>query len=162
MLAYSQVDQAVRRKLEEMLGTWRKPVPGSLSTTPVFPLSATQSIVDALNRFKASTMQRQPPQYRAPSIVQAQPMQYPQTSTPQPQAPYPMPPINIQQPTPTPPPQPQTYPQVSILIVVSFQTRRKLTQYRRAHISHPHHNFRYNYHNSQRQCRDTLPFRTRV
>lgn len=108
MLAYSQVDQAVRRKLEEMLKTWREPVPGSLSSTPVFPLQATQSIMDALNRFKASTAGRaaQAP-LRAPSIVQAQAVNYRQTPTP-PQAGqlYPQPQINVQNPTPTPPPQP--------------------------------------------------------
>lgn len=108
MLAYSQVDQAVRRKLEEMLKTWREPVPGSLSSTPVFPLQATQSIMDALNRFKASTAGRaaQAP-LRAPSIVQAQAVNYRQTPTPpQPGQLYPQPQINVQNPTPTPPPQP--------------------------------------------------------
>lgn len=110
MLAYSQVDQPVRRKLEEMLKTWREPVPGSLSSTPVFPLSSTQSIIEALNRFKASTtprIQQQQQQVRPSSIVQAQALQYRQTPPPQPQVPYQAPPINIQQPTPTPPPQPQ-------------------------------------------------------
>lgn len=53
MLAYSQVDAAVRRKLEEMLKTWREPVPGSLSTTPVFPHTSTQTIVDSLNKFRS-------------------------------------------------------------------------------------------------------------
>ena len=55
MLAYSQVDAMVRRKMEEMLKTWREPVPGLLSTTPVFPIASTQSIVDSLNRFRSST-----------------------------------------------------------------------------------------------------------
>ncbi|EXJ61108.1 hypothetical protein A1O7_05261 [Cladophialophora yegresii CBS 114405] len=55
MLAYSQVDAAVRRKLEEMLKTWREPVPGSLSTTPVFPIASTQTIVDSLNKFRSAT-----------------------------------------------------------------------------------------------------------
>lgn len=108
MLAYSQVDQAVRRKLEEMLKTWREPVPGSLSSTPVFPLQSTQSIMDALNRYKASTAGRAPQQpIRAPSIVQAQAVNYRQPSTPtppQPGMPYP-PQVHVQNPTPTPPPQ---------------------------------------------------------
>lgn len=55
MLAYSQVDAAVRRKLEEMLKTWREPVPGSLSPTPVFPIASTQTIVDSLNKFRGAT-----------------------------------------------------------------------------------------------------------
>ncbi|KAI1624326.1 hypothetical protein EDD37DRAFT_681235 [Exophiala viscosa] len=54
MLAYSQVDGNVRRKLEEMMKTWREPVPGSLSTTPVFPHAATQTIVDSLNKFRTA------------------------------------------------------------------------------------------------------------
>jgi len=115
MLAYSQVDQAVRPKLEVMLSTWRKPVPGSMQTTPVFPLSATQSIVDALARYKGVTAQR--PSHaaiRPPSIVQAQAMQYRSTPPPpQPAVPYQQPSlINFQQQTPTPQPQyqpPQYY-----------------------------------------------------
>ncbi|KIV87112.1 hypothetical protein PV11_02680 [Exophiala sideris] len=55
MLAYSQVDGNVRRKLEEMLKTWREPVPGSLSITPVFPHASTQTIVDGLNKFRTAT-----------------------------------------------------------------------------------------------------------
>lgn len=55
MHAYSQVDPTVRRKLEEMLKTWREPSPGSLSTAPVFPLASTQAIVDNLNKLRAST-----------------------------------------------------------------------------------------------------------
>ncbi|RMD39270.1 hypothetical protein DV735_g5859, partial [Chaetothyriales sp. CBS 134920] len=54
MGAYSQVDEKVRRKLEEMLRTWREPVPGSSTTTPVFPLSTTQSIVDNLTKLRAT------------------------------------------------------------------------------------------------------------
>ncbi|RMZ91204.1 hypothetical protein DV736_g1567, partial [Chaetothyriales sp. CBS 134916] len=54
MGAYSQVDEKVRRKLEEMLRTWREPVPGSSTTTPVFPLSSTQSIVDNLTKLRSA------------------------------------------------------------------------------------------------------------
>lgn len=109
MLAYSQVDQAVRRKLEEMLKTWREPVPGSLSSTPVFPLNATQSIFEALNKFKSATAARPPPQgIRPHSIVQAQGVQYRQSPTPtQMGTPYQQPQINLNQPTPTPSVQPQ-------------------------------------------------------
>lgn len=124
MLAYSQVDQAVRRKLEEMLKTWREPVPGSLSSTPVFPLQATQSIMDALNRFKASTAGRaaQAP-LRAPSIVQAQAVNYRQTPTPpQPGQLYPQPQINVQNPTPTPPPQPYYQVRKDHLLVERYLT----------------------------------------
>jgi pre-mRNA cleavage complex 2 protein Pcf11 len=74
MHAYSQVDANVRRKLEEMLKTWREPVPGSTSTQPVFQHNATQGIVDNLNKFRASTIQQprypgaQAPTARLPSV----------------------------------------------------------------------------------------------
>ncbi len=85
MLAYSQVDGAVRRKLEEMLKTWREPVPGSLSTTSVFPIASTQTIVDSLNKFRgAATVgnryQPTPLQGQAARVASAQP--YRQTPTP--------------------------------------------------------------------------------
>ncbi|KIW37867.1 uncharacterized protein PV06_09851 [Exophiala oligosperma] len=76
MLAYSQVDGNVRRKLEEMLKTWREPVPGSLSTTPVFPHSSTQTIVDSLNKFRSAT-----PVHGAPARV-ASTQPYRSTPTP--------------------------------------------------------------------------------
>jgi pre-mRNA cleavage complex 2 protein Pcf11 len=74
MHAYSQVDANVRRKLEEMLKTWREPVPGSTSTQPVFQHNATQGIVDNLNKLRASSIQQprfpgaQPPAARLPSV----------------------------------------------------------------------------------------------
>jgi len=88
MYAYSQVDTTVRRKLEEMLKTWREPVPGSLSTTPVFPFSATQSIIDALNRLKVSTGTPRMPQHgqSAPRATSTQPFR--PTPTTQPAAQY--------------------------------------------------------------------------
>ncbi|OAL36572.1 hypothetical protein AYO20_04188 [Fonsecaea nubica] len=74
MLAYSQVDAAVRRKLEEMLKTWREPVPGALSTTPVFPIASTQTIVDSLNKFRAQL----PPTHRQQATpLQGQPARVP-------------------------------------------------------------------------------------
>ena len=54
MYAYSQVDAQTRRKLEELLKTWREPVPNSISSTPVFPIASTQPIVDTLNRYRSS------------------------------------------------------------------------------------------------------------
>ncbi|KIW93028.1 uncharacterized protein Z519_06877 [Cladophialophora bantiana CBS 173.52] len=74
MLAYSQVDGAVRRKLEEMLKTWREPVPGALSTTPVFPIASTQTIVDSLNKFRGQL----PSAHRhQPTPIQNQPARVP-------------------------------------------------------------------------------------
>lgn len=93
MHAYSQVDLNVRRKFEEMLKTWREPVPGSLSPTPVFPISSTQSIVDSLSKFRAATAggnryQGTPVQGVPARVATSQP--YRQTPTPpQSQAQYP-------------------------------------------------------------------------
>ncbi|KEF51286.1 uncharacterized protein A1O9_12636 [Exophiala aquamarina CBS 119918] len=86
MHAYSQVDTNVRRKLEEMLKTWREPVPGALSTTPVFPISSTQSIVDNLNKFRAATAANSrfqtTPIQGAPARVASTQQPYRQTATP--------------------------------------------------------------------------------
>jgi len=126
MLAYSQVDPMVRRKLEEMLKTWREPVPGSLSSVSVFPLPSTQSIIDALNRYKQSTATRpqqfpQQAQIRTPSVVQAS-VPYRATATP-PQNGLPYPPlIDIQKPTPSPQPQVQLQPQQPSYYQVSIQS----------------------------------------
>ncbi|KAL2179897.1 uncharacterized protein P884DRAFT_275492 [Thermothelomyces heterothallicus CBS 202.75] len=48
MGAYTKVDNATRRKMDEMLKTWKEPVPGSLSTKPVFPLEQVRPIENAL------------------------------------------------------------------------------------------------------------------
>ncbi|RMZ77885.1 hypothetical protein DV738_g4200, partial [Chaetothyriales sp. CBS 135597] len=88
MGAYSQVDEKVRRKLEEMLRTWREPVPGSSTTTPVFPLSTTQSIVDNLTKLRAAAAPppqryQQTPTVPMPSRTTALPT-YDYRSTPTP------------------------------------------------------------------------------
>jgi pre-mRNA cleavage complex 2 protein Pcf11 len=57
MNAYTLVDGNVRKKLDETLKTWREPVPGSLSTTPVFRLDITQRIVDALSKARLAAQQ---------------------------------------------------------------------------------------------------------
>jgi pre-mRNA cleavage complex 2 protein Pcf11 len=85
MLAYSQVDQNIRRKLEEMLKTWREPVPGSTSAVPVFPIMSTQPIVDALNRFRAAVPQPRPASRPQTGIRITQP----QYATPPPSIAYP-------------------------------------------------------------------------
>lgn len=48
MGAYTKVDNATRRKMDEMLKTWKEPVPGSLSTKPVFPIEQVRPIENAL------------------------------------------------------------------------------------------------------------------
>jgi hypothetical protein len=57
MNAYTLVDGNVRKKLDETLKTWREPVPGSLSTTPVFRLDITQRILDALSKARLAAQQ---------------------------------------------------------------------------------------------------------
>ncbi|KAK1754548.1 hypothetical protein QBC47DRAFT_361603 [Echria macrotheca] len=48
MGAYTKVDNATRRKMDEMLRTWKEPVPGSISTKPVFPPEHVRPIENAL------------------------------------------------------------------------------------------------------------------
>lgn len=48
MGAYTKVDNGTRRKMDEMLKTWKEPVPGSISTKPVFPLEQVRPIENAL------------------------------------------------------------------------------------------------------------------
>lgn len=48
MGAYTKVDKDTRRKMDEMLRTWKEPVPGSISTKPVFPPEFTRPIEHAL------------------------------------------------------------------------------------------------------------------
>ncbi|QKX64318.1 uncharacterized protein TRUGW13939_11492 [Talaromyces rugulosus] len=63
MNAYTLVDQQTRRKLDEMLRTWKEPVPGSLDPRPVFPVEVTRSIENALIKARTAALQqqRQPP-----------------------------------------------------------------------------------------------------
>ncbi len=48
MGAYTKVDNVTRRKMDEMLKTWKEPVPGSISTKPVFPPEYVRPIEHAL------------------------------------------------------------------------------------------------------------------
>ncbi|KAL2891379.1 hypothetical protein HOO65_010737 [Ceratocystis lukuohia] len=57
--SYATVDSNVRRKMEEMLRTWKQAVPGSIDTRPVFPLEVVQPIEDALMKASASAFQAQ-------------------------------------------------------------------------------------------------------
>lgn len=62
MNAYTLVDTQTRRKLDEMLKTWKEPVPGSLDTRPVFPSDITRNIETALIRARTAAIQRDQPQ----------------------------------------------------------------------------------------------------
>lgn len=59
MEAYALVDNNVRRKMEEMLKTWKEPVPGSMDTRPVFPIEVTRPIENALIKARTSALQAQ-------------------------------------------------------------------------------------------------------
>jgi pre-mRNA cleavage complex 2 protein Pcf11 len=48
MGAYAKVDNNTRKKMDEMLKTWKEPVPGSISTKPVFPPEHVRPIEMAL------------------------------------------------------------------------------------------------------------------
>ncbi|KAH8677400.1 hypothetical protein BX600DRAFT_506443 [Xylariales sp. PMI_506] len=58
MEAYASVDMNTRRKMDEMLKTWKEPIPGSIDTRPVFPPDVTRPIETALFQARESGAQR--------------------------------------------------------------------------------------------------------
>ena len=56
MESYAMVDQPIRRKMEEMLRTWKDPVPGSMDTRPVFSHELVRPIENALMKARALSM----------------------------------------------------------------------------------------------------------
>lgn len=68
MNVYSLVDANTRRKLDEMLNTWKQPAPGSLDTRPVFSPDITRTIQNALIRARTAALQPQPSRIQ-PNIV---------------------------------------------------------------------------------------------
>lgn len=67
MNVYTLVDSQTRRKLDEMLKTWKEPVPGSLDTRPVFPPDVTRNIESALIKARTAALQQQ--QARGPPDI---------------------------------------------------------------------------------------------
>ncbi|KAF3927255.1 hypothetical protein ABW20_dc0108487 [Dactylellina cionopaga] len=67
MDAYSLVESPVRRKLEEMLQTWKQPVPGSTSLNPLFPAETTRKIDNALIKARTAAVQQQQKQMKQDS-----------------------------------------------------------------------------------------------
>jgi pre-mRNA cleavage complex 2 protein Pcf11 len=59
MNVYTLVDGNTRRKLDEMLNTWKQPAPGSLDTRPVFPPDITRNIETALIKARTAALQQQ-------------------------------------------------------------------------------------------------------
>lgn len=73
--------------MEEMLKTWKEPVPGSIDTRPVFPIEVTRPIESALIKARTSALQAQQEYARSqPQIMRQRPglaqQQYRQTPTP--------------------------------------------------------------------------------
>ena len=64
MDAYLVVESPVRRKLEELLQTWKQPVPGSTSSQPVFSSEITRKIDNALIKARTAALQQQQKQMR--------------------------------------------------------------------------------------------------
>ncbi|KAG6065030.1 hypothetical protein E4U32_007838 [Claviceps aff. humidiphila group G2b] len=80
MESYAVVDSNVRRKMEEMLRTWKDPVPGSMDTRPVFSHELVRPIENALMKARAATMPQQGPIPGRPRSV----MMPPHRNTPTP------------------------------------------------------------------------------
>ncbi|GAM40670.1 hypothetical protein TCE0_039r13197 [Talaromyces pinophilus] len=87
MNAYTLVDQQTRRKLDEMLKTWKEPVPGSLDPRPVFPVDITRGIENALIKARTAALQQQqrnqPQDVLARGRNSATPPSWTHTPTPQ-------------------------------------------------------------------------------
>ncbi|KAM0665540.1 hypothetical protein ACQRIU_005801 [Beauveria bassiana] len=56
MESYAMVDGPVRKRMEDMLKTWKDPVPGSMDTRPVFSHELVRPIENALMRAHAASM----------------------------------------------------------------------------------------------------------
>ena len=59
METYQLVDPATRRAMDNLLKTWKEPVPGSMDHRPVFPPETVKPIETALIKFKTLSVQNQ-------------------------------------------------------------------------------------------------------
>ena len=93
MHAYSQVNSQVRNKLNEMLKTWKEPVPGSQDPRPVFPHDTTRPIENALIKLRTMDLEKQQQETRnqqallgrtrpVPSPATALPVRWPNSPAP--------------------------------------------------------------------------------
>ncbi|OIW27563.1 hypothetical protein CONLIGDRAFT_438724 [Coniochaeta ligniaria NRRL 30616] len=125
MDAYASVDNQTRRKMDEMLKTWKEPVPGSIDTRPVFPPDVVRPIENALIKARTTALHAQQESIRGQQALlsgrrQQPPPPYRETPTPPGFRPGPQqPPSYGQHPPPgmnghPPAPQmPQSYPILS-------------------------------------------------
>ncbi|KAL8936920.1 MAG: hypothetical protein Q9211_003957 [Gyalolechia sp. 1 TL-2023] len=80
MGAYSLVPPHIRKKLDEMVKTWKEPVPGSTDPRPVFPPETTRPIETALIKYRTLAFQ----------TAQQQQRQHPMSPYGMTNSPYPM------------------------------------------------------------------------
>ena len=57
MDAYTLVEQPVRRKMEELLATWKEPPPTGVTSNPIFPAESTRKVESALLKAKTLALQ---------------------------------------------------------------------------------------------------------
>jgi pre-mRNA cleavage complex 2 protein Pcf11 len=67
--AYTLVQPPVRKAMENLLKTWKEPVPGSTSNRPVFPPEVVRPIENALIKFKTVALQGQRPGQMDPQMA---------------------------------------------------------------------------------------------
>ena len=99
MESYSLVDNNTRRKMEEMLQTWKQPVPGSIDTRPVFPTEIVRPIESALLKAKTSMLRAEQEHMRSQQQLLGgrgrplpqHPQDMPWRETPTPPGAHPMP-----------------------------------------------------------------------
>lgn len=103
MNAYTLVDSPTRRKLDEMLKTWKEPVPGSLDTRPVFAPEITRSIESALIKARTAALQQQQGRGQQETVVRGRGVATPPgwSHTPTPPQGLPRPPPSFNNGTPT-------------------------------------------------------------
>ncbi|EPE08783.1 mrna cleavage factor complex component pcf11 [Ophiostoma piceae UAMH 11346] len=87
MNAYASVDNATRRKMDEMLKTWKEPVPGSVDPRPVFTLETVRPIENALMKVRSTTLQAQHEHLRSEQQLLSR--SRPQSNTPYRETPTP-------------------------------------------------------------------------
>ena len=73
MESYALVDNSTRRKMEEMLKTWKEPVPGSVDSRPVFQPDITRPIENALIKARTSAIQANQQNSRSQHLQRAVP-----------------------------------------------------------------------------------------
>lgn len=84
MEAYALVDNSTRRKMDEMLKTWKEPVPGSMDTRPVFPPEITRPIENALIKARTSALQQEQMRSQQQGFGRGRPVVAPYRETPTP------------------------------------------------------------------------------